>query len=75
MHQYKIVATAYNEAGALTNSRIVVYKDTAEAAEAEYNRYKSALQENGMKAYSVQLLIAAYKPVDDAAKFFEQFHI
>lgn len=75
MHQYKIIATAYSEEGALTSNKTVVYKDTPEQAQQSYEAFKNAKQENGFKAYSVKLLIAAYKTIEDAEAFFAQFTI
>lgn len=74
MNQYKIVATAYNELGALTNTSSIFYRDSIEQAETTFNQYNSAKQEGtGMKAYKVELFALCYKKFDDPQGFFDQF--
>ena len=73
MSQYKIIATKYNESGAMTNITETFYADTAEHAEQIYEQYRQMQQENGMKAYKVELYVNCYKHITNAAEFFDQF--
>lgn len=73
MDQYKIVATKYSEAGALTNEKEVIYRDNVEQSEQTYNNLSSLKYENGGKMYKVEFFAACYKKFDDAAAFFDQF--
>lgn len=46
MHQYKIIATYYSEAGALTNNYEYRYADTPEQAKEIYNDYNKQKYES-----------------------------
>lgn len=81
MHQYKILATKYNELGALTNETEVFYYDLPEMAQTKYEQldkqYNEYPQEDGtmkkFKAYKVEVYVSAYKKLLDPKEFFLQF--
>lgn len=84
MHQYKIIATYYSEAGALTNEYEFKYADTPEQAKEIYNDYNkqkySSVDEEGnvtvgSKKYKVQLYVLARKEISDVNAFFAQFEV
>lgn len=73
--QFKVQYTLYAPEGYLTSETHAVYFGDADSAEVRYNELSRAKQDNGMKAFKVDLFIAGYKPVADPATFFEQFHM
>lgn len=73
MHQYKIEVFAYTEAGSLGKLVTTRYADNQEQARIICAEYEAQKQENGMKAYKVDLHILCYKLCTDKAAFFSQF--
>lgn len=82
MHQYKIIATYYNEAGSLTNEYEFKYADTPEQAKEIFNDYNKQKYESvdeegnvtvGGKKFKVQLYVLARKEISDVNAFFAQF--
>jgi F0F1-type ATP synthase membrane subunit b/b' len=82
MHQYKIIATYYNEAGALTNEYEYKYADTPEQAKEIFNDYNKQKYESvdeegnvtvGVKKFKVRLYVLARKEIEDTSAFFAQF--
>lgn len=73
MHQYKIEIYEYTEAGSLGALIATRYADNHEQARLMCDEYESQTQENGMKAYKVNLHMLCYKFVEDKATFFAQF--
>jgi hypothetical protein len=83
MHQYKIKATYYNEAGSLTNDYEYKYADTPEQAKEIFNDYNKQKYETvneetgevtvGGKKFKVQLYVLARKEITDVNDFFAQF--
>lgn len=73
MHQYKIEVFAYTEAGSLGALVATRYADNPEQARLICAEYEAQKQENGMKAYKVDLNILCYKLCTDKAAFFAQF--
>ena len=73
MHQYKIEVFAYTEAGSLGKLVSTRYADNPEQARLICAEYESQAQENGMKAYKVDLHILCYKYCADKGAFFAQF--
>lgn len=82
MHQYKILATFYNEEGVLTNEYEYKYADTPEMAKEIYNDYNKQKYESvdaegnvtvGGKKFKVQLYVLARKEIADVNAFFAQF--
>lgn len=73
MHQYKVEIFAYTEAGSVGKLFATRYADNHEQARLMCDEYESQTQENGMKAYKVNLHMLCYKFVEDKATFFAQF--
>jgi hypothetical protein len=83
MHQYKVIATLYNESGSLTNDYEYKYADTPEQAKEIYNAYNKQKYETvdeetgavtvGSKKYKVQLYVLARKEITNISDFFAQF--
>lgn len=82
MHQFKIIATYYSEAGALTNNYEYRYADTPEQAKEIFNDYNKQKYESvdgegnitiGGKKFKVQLYVLARKEIMNASEFFAQF--
>lgn len=79
MNQFKIVATEYSAAGALTNVTHAYYYSTADVAEqqmAELNReYHVDADGNktNIKMYKVELFVQTYKKLENPVEFFSMF--
>ena len=73
MHQYKIEIWSYTEKGAVGSLYDTQYADSVEQARLICNQYERQRQDNGMKAYKVDLYLASFKLCPDKAAFFAQF--
>ena len=80
MNQFKIKATRYSEAGAITNDYSVFYFGTADIAETKFDELNRQRQTDTEghdigKAYKVELEVLTFKKVENPTEFFAQFKI
>lgn len=80
MNQFRVKATKYSAAGALTSEYVTFSYATAALAREKYDELKRMKQvdDDGnptYKMYEVKLEVMVYKPVENVDEFFAMFDV